>query len=85
MMNEQLTVEERIASARLKKAMKLVTAIHSVGGTAVDLDLEDFPWDDAVRLASVRPPSDETKALVREALVFHDEMDEKRRETLRMI
>lgn len=60
---------ERIASARLRKVQKLTAVILAAGGTAADLDAS-FPWDAAVAAAGVRPPSDETKALVRDAIAF---------------
>jgi hypothetical protein len=60
---------ERIASARLRKVQKLTAVILAAGGTSADLD-DTFPWDVAVAAAGVRPPSDETKALVKEAIVF---------------
>lgn len=61
---------DAIARARLNKANRIVAALRSAGAASADLDLPDFPWDDAVAAARVRPPSDETKALVRETLLF---------------
>lgn len=70
-MNEH---EER---ARLRKVTQLVTAIRSAGGTVAMIDElgDKFPWDVATEAAGVRPPSDETKALVREAMEFLEERD----------
>lgn len=63
---------ERIASARLRKASKLAAVLHDAGATVADYDAGIIPWDLATATANVRPPSDDTKALVREALARYD-------------
>jgi hypothetical protein len=56
---------DAIAEARLRKAHRLLDVIVKAGGTADDLHLPNFPWHEATVAAGVNPPSDETKALVR--------------------
>lgn len=62
-------MNEHEVAARERKAHSLVGAIRAAGGRSEDLDLPEFPWDDAVAAAHVNPPSDKTKARVRELLV----------------
>ena len=73
-----MNVDDRIAAARLRKVHNLVSALRSVGAKAEDLDLADFPWDDTCKLAGTRPPSDESKRMVRETLEFLEDCDRRK-------
>ena len=72
-----VSVEQRIAAARLRKAHKLVAALREVETTTGVIDTlgDKFPWDAAAAAAGVRMPSDETKALVYETLEFLEAQD----------
>lgn len=71
MMNSR-TDNEYKAAARLRKAHLLVSAIRAAGGTVAMIDElgDKYPWAVAAEAAGVHMPSDDTKALVREALEF---------------
>lgn len=72
-----MSVEQRIAAARLRKTHKLVAALREVETTTGVIDIlgDRFPWDAAAEAAGVRMPSDETKALVYETLAFLETQD----------
>lgn len=62
---------EHVARARLRKAEKLARALVEAGATTANFDI--IPWDLAVEVAGVRPPSDDTKQLVYDLLEFFEE------------